>query len=95
MARRHRLAVTFPAALAVGLAISSVPGCARRAPEPVYSEPPPQRSLRITAQRKQSQRQQDRDKADCQQMASGQATSSDSWAQIFTSCMGGRGYMID
>lgn len=71
-------------------------GCATQQPQPVYypPPPPPQRSLTIQAQRNQSQRQQDRDKADCQEMATGQATSSDTWAQIFTACMGGRGYMV-
>jgi len=58
-------------------------------------EPEAPRSLSITAQRKQSRAQQDRDKADCQNMASRQATSSTTWAQIFTACMGGRGYMVE
>jgi hypothetical protein len=58
-------------------------------------EPPPPQSLTVRAQRKQSQAQQARDKADCQNMASRQATSSTTWAQIFTSCMGGRGYMVE
>jgi hypothetical protein len=48
----------------------------------------------ITAQHRQSQSQQDRDKADCQNMASAQANSSASWAQIFTGCMSGRGYLV-
>jgi len=56
--------------------------------------PPPRRALTITAQKGQSQAQQDRDSAACQSMASGQATSSETWAQIFTSCMGGRGYLV-
>jgi hypothetical protein len=82
-------------ALATALAAIPLSGCARQQPQPVYYPPPtPQRSLSIQAQRNQSQRQQDRDKADCQEMATGQATSSDSWAQIFTACMGGRGYMV-
>jgi hypothetical protein len=51
--------------------------------------------MTITAQRRQSQKQQDRDKADCQRIASGQATSSDTWAQVFAGCMGGRGYMVE
>ena len=94
MARRHRSHVTPYGALAVGLACSSLVGCYQ--PAPAYYPPPPApRALTVTAQRKQSQNQQDRDKADCQRMASGQATSSDTWAQIFTSCMGGRGYMVE
>lgn len=68
--------------------------CAPQAPAPAVEARPP-RALSITAQRRQSQTQQDRDKADCQQMASGQASSSESWAQIFTACMGGRGYMVE
>ena len=64
--------------------------------QPAYQpEPPAPRALTVTPQRKQSQRQQDRDKADCQNLASAQATSSTSWAQIFASCMGGRGYMVE
>jgi hypothetical protein len=74
-------------------------GCVTYAPTPPPAPPPPPaapapRALTITAQRRQSQAEQDRDKADCQAMASGQATSSDSWAQIFTACMGGRGYLV-
>jgi hypothetical protein len=88
MIRRH------PAHPALALAACSLAACTYYQQAP-YDEPAPQRSLRITAQRNQSQRQQDRDKGDCQNMASGQATSSASWAQIFTSCMGGRGYMVD
>jgi hypothetical protein len=84
---------SFPA-LAVGaLACAGVIGCARQ-PEPA-PQPTVRRSLTITAQRKQSQRQQDRDKADCQSMANAQATSTESWAQMFTACMGGRGYMVE
>lgn len=77
-------------ALALGAVIVA---CAPE-PQPVPYSPPPPRALTITAQRRQSQRQQDKDKADCQSMASMQATSSQSWAQIFTACMGGRGYLI-
>lgn len=93
MASRHRSRVTLHGALAVGLACSPIVGCYY--PAPAYYAPPPQQALTITAQRNQSQAQQDRDKADCQNMASGQATSSNTWAQIFTSCMGGRGYMVE
>ncbi len=92
--RRSLGAALLVATACAGLSLT---GCATYEPQPVYyppPEPPPPRSLTITAQRKQSQRQQDRDKYDCQTMASGQATSSDTWAQIFTACMGGRGYMV-
>jgi hypothetical protein len=78
------------AAFAVGLA--SLVGCYQ---QPAYYPPPQPRALTISAQRNQSQGQQDRDKADCQRIASGQANSSDTWAQIFASCMGGRGYMVE
>ena len=80
--------------VAAAIAGASLVACATQAPEPAYAPPPAPRALTITAQRKQSQRQQDRDSADCQSMASGQATSSESWAQMFTACMGGRGYMV-
>jgi hypothetical protein len=81
-------------AVAIAVACASIVACATQQPEPAYAPPPAPRALTITAQRKQSQRQQDRDSADCQSMASGQATSSQTWAQIFTACMGGRGYMV-
>ncbi len=68
-------------------------GCAAQAPQPVYAPPP--RALTIYAQENQSQRQQDRDKADCQSMASSQASSSEGWAQLFIGCMGGRGYRVE
>ena len=80
-------------AFAIAIACAPIVGCATQQQEPAYV-PPPQRALTVTAQRKQSQRQQDSDSAACQSMASGQATSSQSWAQIFTACMGGRGYMV-
>jgi hypothetical protein len=57
--------------------------------------PAPPRALAITAERRQSQAQQDRDKGDCQSIASQRATSSDGWAQIFTGCMTGRGYRVE
>jgi len=81
------------------LAILACGSFAACAPEPVYVAPPPPppapRAMTITAQRRQSQKQQDRDKADCPRIASGQATSSDTWAQVFAGCMGGRGYMVE
>ena len=93
MARRRR-SISSLVALVAALACSSIIGCATQTAGPVHAPPPP-RALRITAQRNQSQRQQDGDKADCQSIASGQATSSDSWARVFTACMGGRGYMVE
>ena len=77
--------------VAVALACAPLAACYQ---QPHYVEPPPPRSLTITAQHRQSQAQQDRDKADCQNMASAQANSSASWAQIFTGCMSGRGYLV-
>jgi hypothetical protein len=74
------------------LVVVALVGCAAQQPYP--AAPPPPRALTVTAQRNQSQARQDKDRADCQSMASGQATSSESWAQIFTACMGGRGYMV-
>jgi hypothetical protein len=94
MAHARRL----PAAFAAAVLCASLAGCVTQPepPPPVsFGGPPAPRALRITAQRRQSQAEQDRDKADCQSMASGQATSSQTWAQIFTSCMGGRGYMVE
>jgi len=77
--------------VAVALACAPLAACYQ---QPYYAEPPPPRSLTITAQHRQSQAQQDRDKADCQNMASAQGNSSVSWAQIFTGCMSGRGYLV-
>jgi len=85
----HRLFTVLAAALAT----FSIVACYE--PQPTYVPPPPPRALSVTPQRKQSKSQQGRDSADCQSMASGQATSSESWAQIiFTACMGGRGYLV-
>ena len=94
MAHRRRSSVWSHAGFVTALSCAALVACATQSPEPYPAQPPAPRTLTITAQRKQSQRQQDRDKADCQSMASGQATSSTTWAQIFTSCMGGRGYMV-
>ena len=79
--------------LAAASVLVSMVGCASQTPEYPVAPPPP-RALTITAQRNQSQARQDKDKSDCQSMASGQATSSESWAQIFTACMSGRGYGV-
>jgi hypothetical protein len=92
---RRRRSISSLAALVAALACSSIIGCATQTSAPVHAPQPPPRALRITAQRNQSQRQQDGDKADCQSIASGQAASSESWARVFTACMGGRGYMVE
>ena len=95
MGDRRRRIVSLLVPLCGALGCAWIAGCGPTyEPAPAYVPPPAPRSLTIIAQRKQSQAQQDRDKGDCQSMASGQATSSESWAQIFTSCMGGRGYMV-
>ena len=93
MAERRRRATILNVALAAALVCSPVMGCYTYPPAPEPAPAP--RALTVTAQRGQSQRQQDRDKAECQNLASAQATSSASWAQIFASCMGGRGYMVE
>ena len=72
-------------------------GCAPEvAPPPPAPPPPPPppRALTVYPERNQSQAQQNKDKAQCQNTASAQATSSESWAQIFTACMSGRGYGV-
>ena len=80
---RSRRGIAALAGLAIG---AFVLGC--------QETPPPPRALVITAQKGQSQAQQDRDKSDCQSMSSAQANSSESWAQIFAACMNGRGYRV-
>jgi hypothetical protein len=82
--------------LVAAVACLSMVACYPPPPEPMYAPPPPPppRALTVTPQRRQSRSQQDSDSAACQSMASGQATSSDTWAQIFTACMGGRGYLV-
>ena len=81
-------------ALVAALASAPLFGCYYQEPAPPPPAPAP-RALTITAQRKQNQARQDRDSADCQSQASGQATSSQEWTVIFTSCMSGRGYRVD
>ncbi|HEV7732717.1 MAG TPA: hypothetical protein VGR62_11170 [Candidatus Binatia bacterium] len=81
-------------AVLAALFAATLAGCATQAVQPVYY-PPPQRPLTIYAQQNQSQRQQDRDKADCQSMAASQASSSEGWANLFIGCMGGRGYRVE
>jgi len=80
---RFRLRI---ATLVASLICGFVVGC--------ETPPPAPRALVVTAQRGQSQAQQDRDKSDCQSMASAKANSSESWAQIFAACMNGRGYLV-
>jgi hypothetical protein len=64
-------------------------------PQPVAAPPPPPpRALTVYPEQKQSQAQQNRDQAQCQNTANAQATSSESWAQIFAACMSGRGYGV-
>jgi hypothetical protein len=81
-ARFRRGAVALLGLLAAALVV----GC--------ETPPPPPQALTVIAQKGQSQAQQDRDSAECQSMASAQANSSGSWAQIFDACMGGRGYLV-
>ena len=82
-----------PALVALGVcALVAAVGC-----EPAYqapAPPPPPRALTVYPEQKQSQAQQNKDQAQCQNTASAQATSSESWAQIFTACMSGRGYAV-
>jgi hypothetical protein len=84
---------SIPSLLIAVLTCASMVACEPVPPPPPPYVPPP-RALTVTAQRRQSQAQQDSDSAACQSMASGQATSSETWAQIFTACMSGRGYLV-
>jgi len=94
MAQRFRPATSSLVGLFFcAFACAWMAGCAPPAPPPLATPPPP-RALTVTPQDGQSKARQDRDRADCQSMASAQATSSETWAQIFTGCMGGRGYMV-
>ena len=64
-------------------------------PQPIAPPPPPPpRALTVYPEQNQSQAQQNRDQAQCQNTANAQATSSESWAQIFAACMSGRGYGV-
>ena len=74
-------------------ALIGVVACEPQQP-PAPAPPPPPRAVTVYPERKQSQAQQDKDQAQCQNTASAQATSSESWAQIFTACMSGRGYGV-
>lgn len=87
MRHRSHLLVALAACTIVGIV-----GCAQQQPPP--APPPAPRALTIYPQQKQSQAQQNKDKAECQNTASAQATSSETWAQIFAACMSGRGYGV-
>jgi len=82
---------SWPRAAVFGLALVTV-GCASQQPAPAPLPAPT--ALTITAQRRQSQAQQNQDKAQCQSQASQFARSSGEWAQMFASCMSGRGYLV-
>lgn len=88
MAHHSSLRVRRGKAALIGTAVvlAFIVGC--------ESPPPAPRALVVTGQRGQTQAEQDRDKSDCQSMASAQANSSESWAQIFAACMNGRGYLV-
>jgi hypothetical protein len=83
----------FVSTLALGIPFACAVLSACYYEHPRYAEPAPQ-ALTIVAQRNQSQARQDRDKADCQNIAAQQAASSAGWAQIFGGCMTGRGYLV-
>lgn len=90
---RDRHHPTMPARIVLAaLACWAALGCATQQPAPVPVAP---RALVISAQRGQNQSRQDRDKADCQSIASSRASSSEGWAQMFTGCMTGRGYLVE
>jgi hypothetical protein len=77
------------------LACAPLLGCYEPAPPPPPEAPPPPRALTISPQKRQTQAQQNRDSSQCQSQASAQAHSSDTWVTIFTSCMSGRGYLVE
>jgi hypothetical protein len=86
--RRH-------ASLVLALCAVVGTGCASQPPPPpAYQPPPAPRALTVYPERKQSKSQMNADQAQCQNTASAQATSSESWSQIFTACMAGRGYGV-
>ena len=94
MCDRSRRSVSTLVALAA-CAVIGVVGCepAYQPPPPPAAPPPPQ-ALTVYPERKQSQAQMNTDQTQCQNTASAQATSSESWSQIFTACMAGRGYGV-
>ena len=79
--------------LAIVFGCAVVVGCASSTPPPPPVAPAPQ-ALTISPQRKQSQAQQGRDSGECQSQAAAQAATSQDWVVIFTSCMSGRGYLV-
>lgn len=90
----HRPAMSLAAFVAATVCVLVVAtGCTQQQPAapPMPTAP---RALNIYAQRGQSQARQNKDKAECQSTASAQATSSETWAQAFTACMGARGYTV-
>jgi hypothetical protein len=92
MRKRSRRFVSTLVALAAGAVMA---GCEPSyQPPPPPPPPPPPQALTVYPERKQSQAQMNKDQAQCQNTASAQATSSESWAQIFTACMAGRGYGV-
>ena len=81
----------WPCTAALGAALVAS-GCAQQQAAP--APPPAPTALTISAQKGQSQSQQNADKAQCQSQASQFARSSNEWAQMFTECMSGRGYLV-
>lgn len=67
-------------------------GCAQEQPAPPPMPAPT--ALSVTAQQGQSQSKQNADKSQCQSQASQFARSSQEWAQMFSQCMGSRGYLV-
>ena len=93
MSRPVRRLVPLFAVLAVCAAVGN--GCAPQEPPPPLPAPPPAPTRRPGyTEHKQIQAQMNKDQAQCQNTASAQATSSESWSQIFTACMAGRGYGV-
>lgn len=92
MHRRPLQILRFGVACA-GIALLS---CAQSPPppSPPPQAPPPPRALTIFPQNGQSQSQQNKDNAECQTTASAHSNSSESWTQLFTACMSGRGYGV-
>jgi len=86
---RHRslLLSVLAACAALGLV-----GCASAPPPP--PPPPVPRAVTVYPERNHNQARQNKDTSECQNTASAQASSSESWAYIFTACMSGRGYAV-
>ena len=92
MCRPSRRPVS-PVVILAACTLLGVVACAPQQPSAPLPPPPP-RALTVYPERNQSQAQLNKDQAQCQNTASAQATSSESWAQIFTACMSGRGYGV-